>query len=110
MHLPLNKWSAWGRAMSESDCWANVNQTEINNVQGWLLRPAGWIKINDINDHPLNEPMTNQDQGFQMVKKKKILKREYPEVEFWEALLQNLYLVATIDRLPDTYTLSFFLT
>ena len=71
MHLPLNKWSAWGRAMSESDCWANVNQTEINNVQGWLLRPAGWIKINDINDHPLNEPMTNQDQGFQMVKKKK---------------------------------------
>lgn len=25
-------------------------------------------KINDINDHPLNEPMTNQDQGFQMVK------------------------------------------
>lgn len=47
--------SEWGRAMSEGNCWANVNQTKINNVQGWLLRPAGWIMINDINGQSLNE-------------------------------------------------------
>ena len=66
--------SVWGRAMSESDCWANVNQMKINNVQEWLQRPAGWIKINDINHQPLNELTTNQDQCFQMLKKKKIKK------------------------------------
>ena len=94
--------------MSESDYWANVNQMKINNVQEWLLRPAGWIKINDINHQPLNELTTNQDQCSQMLKKKK-LKREYPEVEFW-ARWQKSVSNGYYDRLSDIYTLSFFLT
>lgn len=52
--------------MSEDNCRANVNQTKINNVQGLLLRPAEWIKINDITHQSLNELVTNQDQCFQI--------------------------------------------
>lgn len=46
---------------------------------------------------------------FPDVKNKKI-KKEYLRWNFEKHNYKNLYLVATIDKQPDTYTLSFFLT
>lgn len=58
--------SEWERAISEDNCWANVNQTKINNVQGLLLRPAGWGKIDDTKYQSINEVVTNKNQCFHM--------------------------------------------
>lgn len=49
----------WMKSHVRDNCWANVHQTKINNVQRLLLRPAGWIKINDIKCQSLNELVTN---------------------------------------------------
>lgn len=76
--------SEWERAMSEDNCWANVNQTKINNVQGLLLRPAGWTKTDNIKYQSTNEIVTNKDQCSRCKNKQK---REYPLVEFWEVQL-----------------------
>lgn len=58
--------SEWERAMSEDNCWANVNQTKTNIVQGLLLRTAGWTKTDDIKYQSINAIMTNEDQCFQI--------------------------------------------